>query len=102
MLAESAKFQEKMWNTFVPERSVRFGDQRFWILVGIIAGLATYAFMLIFSLRFTLYFPALWKPLPTPLKNFVSRQALNPKEKAMLLDLGGGIGGATATSTAEA
>jgi hypothetical protein len=42
LLAESAKLQEKMWNTFVPERSVRFGDQRFWVLVGIIAGLHTY------------------------------------------------------------
>ena len=35
-LAESAKFQEKMWNTFVPERGVRFGDQRFWVLVGVV------------------------------------------------------------------
>lgn len=43
MLADSAKLQEKMWNTFVPERSVRFGDQRFWVLVAIIAGLHTYA-----------------------------------------------------------
>ena len=38
-LAESAKFQERMWNTFAPERSVRFGDQRFWVLVGIVGGL---------------------------------------------------------------
>lgn len=41
-LAESARFQQKMWDTFVPERSVKFGDQRFWVLVGIIAILHTY------------------------------------------------------------
>ena len=40
-MAESAKFQEKMWNTFVPERSVKFGDQRFWMLVGIVGLLHT-------------------------------------------------------------
>ena len=38
-LAESAKIQEKMWAVFVPERGIRFGDQRFWILLGIVAGL---------------------------------------------------------------
>ena len=26
-LAESAKIQEKMWNVFIPERGVRFGDK---------------------------------------------------------------------------
>lgn len=41
-LAESARFQEKMWNTFVPERGVRFGDQRFWVLVGIVGALHFY------------------------------------------------------------
>jgi hypothetical protein len=25
-----------MWDTFVPERGVKFGDQRFWVLVSII------------------------------------------------------------------
>ena len=42
-LAESAKMQQKMWDTFVPERSVRFGDQRFWLLVAVIFGLHQYA-----------------------------------------------------------
>ena len=32
-----------MWDTFVPERSVRFGDQRFWLLVGVIGCLHLYA-----------------------------------------------------------
>ena len=35
-LAESARFQQKMWDTFVPERSVKFGDQRFWVLAGVV------------------------------------------------------------------
>ena len=38
-LAEAAKIQEKMWAVFVPERGIRFGDQRFWILLGLVAGL---------------------------------------------------------------
>ena len=25
--------QDKMWSMFVPERGIRFGDQRFWILL---------------------------------------------------------------------
>jgi hypothetical protein len=37
-LAEAAKIQEKMWAVFVPERGIRFGDQRFWILLGLVAG----------------------------------------------------------------
>ena len=40
-LAESARFQQKMWDTFVPERSVKFGDQRFWVLFGIVGMLYT-------------------------------------------------------------
>ena len=31
--------QEKMWRIFVPEKGVRFGDQRFWVLIGIVGGL---------------------------------------------------------------
>ena len=27
-LAESAKFQQKMWSTFVPEAGIKFGDRR--------------------------------------------------------------------------
>ena len=30
-----------MWDTFVPERSVKFGDQRFWVLFGIVGMLYT-------------------------------------------------------------
>lgn len=41
-LAESAKFQKRMWETFVPERGIRFGDQRFWMLVGFIGALHMY------------------------------------------------------------
>jgi len=41
-LANSARIQEKMWNVFVPERGIKFGDQRFWMLLGIVALLHTY------------------------------------------------------------
>ena len=33
-LAESAKFQKRMWETFVPERGIRFGDAHFVLTVG--------------------------------------------------------------------
>jgi hypothetical protein len=42
-LAESARMQENMWRIFVPERGVRFGDQRFWVLVGVVGALHMYA-----------------------------------------------------------
>jgi len=35
-LAESARNQQQMWNIFVPEGGVRFGDRRFWGLLGIV------------------------------------------------------------------
>lgn len=25
-----------MWNVFVPERGIKFGDQRFWVLLGVV------------------------------------------------------------------
>jgi len=31
-----------MWAVFVPEQGIRFGDQRFWILLGIVCGLHAY------------------------------------------------------------
>ena len=38
-LAESARLQQKMWNTFVPEQGIRFGDKRFWGLLSIVLAL---------------------------------------------------------------
>mmetsp|Transcript_11693 Transcript_11693/g.27007 ORF Transcript_11693/g.27007 Transcript_11693/m.27007 type:complete len:158 (-) Transcript_11693:419-892(-) len=35
-LGESARLQQKMWDTFVPEQGIRFGDTRFWGLLGIV------------------------------------------------------------------
>ena len=36
-LAQEAKLQEKMWNVFIPERGIHFGDKRFWMLLGIVS-----------------------------------------------------------------
>ena len=41
-LAEAAKIQKRMWDTFAPERGIRFGDQRFWLLLGFITSLHLY------------------------------------------------------------
>lgn len=35
-LAESARVQKKMWDVFVPERGIRFGDTRFWVLLSVV------------------------------------------------------------------
>lgn len=41
-MAESARFQQRMWSTFVPEQGIRFGDKRFFGLVALIAALHAY------------------------------------------------------------
>mmetsp|Transcript_30232 Transcript_30232/g.52856 ORF Transcript_30232/g.52856 Transcript_30232/m.52856 type:complete len:145 (+) Transcript_30232:2-436(+) len=38
-LAEGARLQQRMWDTFVPEGGIRFGDRRFWGLLGIVMAL---------------------------------------------------------------
>ena len=30
--------QQKMWDLFVPEGGIRFGDRRFWVLLSIVLG----------------------------------------------------------------
>ena len=58
------------------------------IEVGVITGIAIYFFMMIVSLRFALYVPAVWNALPKPLQGFVASQSLNAKEQAKLEALG--------------
>lgn len=38
-LAQEAKMQQRMWDTFVPEGGIHFGDRRFWALLSIVLGL---------------------------------------------------------------
>lgn len=38
-LAEDARMQQKVWDTFVPEGGIRFGDRRFWALLSVVLGL---------------------------------------------------------------
>ncbi|EOD18416.1 hypothetical protein EMIHUDRAFT_449706 [Emiliania huxleyi CCMP1516] len=38
-LAAEAEMQQKMWDLFVPEGGIRFGDRRFWVLLSIVLGL---------------------------------------------------------------
>ena len=37
-LAAEAEMQQKMWDLFVPEGGIRFGDRRFWVLLSIVLG----------------------------------------------------------------
>lgn len=38
-LAENAKLQQAVWNVWVPEAGIRFGDRKFWILLSIVGTL---------------------------------------------------------------
>ena len=38
-LAKDAKNQQRVWDTFVPEGGIRFGDRRFWALLSFVLGL---------------------------------------------------------------
>ena len=41
-LAENAKLQQRMWDTFVPEGGIKFGDRKFWGLLFLVLGLHGY------------------------------------------------------------
>ena len=58
------------------------------IEIGIIAGLFTWIFMMVFSLRITLWMPRVWKCMPKVMQKFVADQYLQPYEKEQLADLG--------------
>jgi len=58
------------------------------IEIGVLAGLFTWFFMMIFSLRICLYVKPLWNALPPALKSFVANQPLDKGALAKLKDLG--------------
>ena len=71
------------------------------IEVGILLGLTVWAFLMLFSLRFALYAPAIWNALPPFLQKFVAGQHLSAKEEKLLAELGGAPGkSASVTATA--